>query len=113
MRSSAGQTRSRLGRNGTCFLLPTANIRSEFGPPALATTSEHVQLPTIDINRNVRTEDDMDYIDTLNSLFGNDVTVRDGKLSVSREGALSSDKMDTLVRAAVFGESDERDYARW
>ena len=55
----------------------------------------------------------MDYIDRLNSLFGNDVTVRDGKVSVAREGALASDKMDTLVRSAVFGETEEREYARW
>src|SRR5690349_3903234 len=55
----------------------------------------------------------MDHIDTLNSLFGNDVTVREGRVNVSRDGALTSEKMDTLVRSAVFGDADERDYARW
>jgi fructose-bisphosphate aldolase, class II len=55
----------------------------------------------------------MDHIDTLNSLFGNDVTVRDGRVNISRDGALTSEKMDTLVRSAVFGDTDERDYARW
>ena len=55
----------------------------------------------------------MDYIDRLHSLFGNDVSVRDGKVSVAREAALASDKMDTIVRAAVFGETEEREYARW
>ena len=49
----------------------------------------------------------------LDSLFGPAVSVHDGQVSVSREAALASDAMDTLVRAAVFGDQDERDHARW
>src|SRR5215216_1584694 len=55
----------------------------------------------------------MNSIDRLNSLFGGAVTVRDGRVSVSKEAALAAPAMDTLVRTAVFGESEERDYARW
>ena len=55
----------------------------------------------------------MDHIDALDNLFGSDVTVRDGKVAVSRDASLASDKMDTLVRSAVFGEGAEREYARW
>src|SRR6185503_3490501 len=52
----------------------------------------------------------MNYLD---SLFGSAVSVHDGRVSVSREAVLASDAMDTLVRAAVFGDQDERDHARW
>ena len=55
----------------------------------------------------------MDKIETLNALFGGGVVVRDGKLSVSNPGALAGPAMDRLVQAAVFGEQDERDHARW
>jgi fructose/tagatose bisphosphate aldolase len=55
----------------------------------------------------------MDNIETLNALFGAAVSVRDGRVSVSPEAVLASPKMDTLVRAAVFGESAVRDHARW
>lgn len=49
----------------------------------------------------------------LNSIFGGDVIVRDGKVSVADEAALKSEKMDKLVRVAVFGDQDDREYARW
>ena len=55
----------------------------------------------------------MDKIETLNTLFGGSVAVRDGKVSVSNPGALTGQAMDRLVYAAVFGEQDERDHARW
>lgn len=45
--------------------------------------------------------------------FGGDVMVRDGRVDVRREGSLASPKMDALVRAAVFGDEDERAHARW
>src|SRR5688572_29885840 len=45
--------------------------------------------------------------------FGGDVTVHDGRVEVKEESALASPKMDTLVRAAVFGDADERERARW
>ena len=55
----------------------------------------------------------MDKIESLNALFGSAVSVRDGKVAVSGEAAVASDAMDRLVRAAVFGETDEKEHARW
>jgi fructose-bisphosphate aldolase class II len=52
-------------------------------------------------------------MDSVNRIFGNDVSVLDGKVSVRNEAALKSDKTDTLVRMAVFGGKDEKEYARW
>jgi fructose/tagatose bisphosphate aldolase len=55
----------------------------------------------------------MDKIERLNALFGADVVVRDNKVDVKREASLASSAMDQLVRTAVFGESSEKDHARW
>src|SRR6478672_4309332 len=55
----------------------------------------------------------MDKIENLNTLFGGNVVVRDGKLSVPNPAAVAGATMDRLVQAAVFGEQDERDHARW
>src|SRR6185503_4213879 len=52
-------------------------------------------------------------MDSVNNIFGNDISVLDGKVSVRNEAALKSDKMDKLVRAAVFGSKDEKEHARW
>src|SRR5437764_15446726 len=52
-------------------------------------------------------------MEQIEKLFGAAVQVRDGRVAVSREAALASPAMDTLVRAAVFGDTDERDHARW
>lgn len=52
-------------------------------------------------------------MDSVNNIFGNDISVLDGKVSVRNQAALKSDKMDTLARAAVFGEKDEKEHARW
>jgi fructose-bisphosphate aldolase, class II len=52
-------------------------------------------------------------MDSLNNMFGNDVSVLDEKVNVRNEAALKSEKMDKLVRAAVFGAKDEKEYARW
>jgi fructose/tagatose bisphosphate aldolase len=41
------------------------------------------------------------------------VEVEDGKVRVKNEAALASPEMDELVRAAVFGDQDTRDNARW
>jgi fructose/tagatose bisphosphate aldolase len=47
-------------------------------------------------------------------LLGGAVTFRQGRLAVADAGALRSDAMDGLVRAAVFAEDEEqRDWARW
>lgn len=45
--------------------------------------------------------------------FNKSVTVLDGRVSVDDEGAIASPAMDKLVYAAVFGDQDERDDARW
>ena len=55
----------------------------------------------------------MDKIENLNTLFGGSVVVRDGKLSVPNPSSVAGPAMDRLVQAAVFGDQDERDHARW
>lgn len=55
----------------------------------------------------------MDKIETLNSLFGADIAVRNGRVAVTRETGLASAAMDRLVRAAVFGDDLEKEHARW
>ena len=50
---------------------------------------------------------------TSTDFFSGAVTARDGKVTVHDEAALRTPQMDTLVRAAVFGDQDEREYARW
>jgi fructose/tagatose bisphosphate aldolase len=52
-------------------------------------------------------------MDKLDKLFGADVTVRDGRVTVNRPDVLASAAMDRLARAAVFGEQTEREHARW
>src|SRR5215203_1108062 len=52
-------------------------------------------------------------LDTLNGLFGDAVTVADGQVRVNRPDAIAGAPMDQLVRAAVFAEGVEREYARW
>jgi hypothetical protein len=57
--------------------------------------------------------DPMDPMSEISRAFGDAVVVRDGQVSVTREDALRSEAMDTLVRAAVFGDERTRTYARW
>jgi fructose-bisphosphate aldolase class II len=52
-------------------------------------------------------------MDSVNKIFGSDVAILDGKVSVRNDAALKSDTMDALARAAVFGSNDEKEYARW
>ena len=52
-------------------------------------------------------------MNSIDSLFGDAVVVRDHAVRVARESALASDAMDGLVRLAVFGGEHERNYARW
>ena len=52
-------------------------------------------------------------LDTLNGLFGDAVTVADGRVTVNHPDAIAGQPMDQLVRAAVFAEGVEREYARW
>jgi fructose/tagatose bisphosphate aldolase len=52
-------------------------------------------------------------MDSVNDIFGNAVSVLDGRVTVKDEAALKSEKMDRLVRSAVFGDKEEKEYARW
>ena len=52
-------------------------------------------------------------MDSINNIFGDAVSVLDGQVSVRNESALKSDKLDKLVGAAVFGDKDEKEHARW
>ena len=52
-------------------------------------------------------------MNSLDTLFGDAIAVRNGTVTVARENAVASDKMDALVRSAVFGDEHERHYARW
>jgi fructose/tagatose bisphosphate aldolase len=52
-------------------------------------------------------------MNSLDNHFGAAVSVRDGKVAVHVESVLKSEKMDGLVRTAVFGEKDDKEYARW
>ena len=45
--------------------------------------------------------------------FEGSVSVLDGRVDVRDEGAIASPAMDRLVYTAVFGNSEERDDARW
>ncbi|HEV7706186.1 MAG TPA: aldolase, partial [Gemmatimonadaceae bacterium] len=45
--------------------------------------------------------------------FGDDIDVRQGRLTVRNESALRTAKMDSLVRQAVFGEGQAKDTAQW
>src|SRR5437867_2632167 len=52
-------------------------------------------------------------MDSINDIFGNDISVLDGRVTVKNESALKTEKMDQLIRSAVFGDQDEKEYARW
>ncbi len=49
----------------------------------------------------------------LEQLMQGAVSVENGRVAITDESAIASAKMDELVRAAVFGEQETRDYARW
>ncbi len=46
-------------------------------------------------------------------LMNGAVSIDDGRVTVTDESALASPAMDALVRAAVFGDQDSKDNARW
>jgi fructose/tagatose bisphosphate aldolase len=46
-------------------------------------------------------------------LFGDDLRVDNGRVVVRNEQALRSERMDALVREAVFGQGQAKDHARW
>jgi fructose/tagatose bisphosphate aldolase len=47
------------------------------------------------------------------SIFGDAIRIDNGEVTVVREEALASERMDQLVREAVFGQGQRRDHARW
>ncbi|HLA14246.1 MAG TPA: class II fructose-bisphosphate aldolase, partial [Gemmatimonadaceae bacterium] len=49
----------------------------------------------------------------LENPFEKSVTVLDSRVDVRDEAAIASPAMDRLVHIAVFGDPEERDYARW
>ena len=52
-------------------------------------------------------------IDTLQRLLGAAAAVENNRLVLKDPAALASSRMDELVRLAVFGSADEKDWARW
>ena len=50
---------------------------------------------------------------TAGQAFADDVAVADGRVTVRNPGALASEKMDRLVREALFGDAETREQARW
>lgn len=51
--------------------------------------------------------------EAIDGLLGDAVTVSGERVRVEREDALEGPMLDALVRAAVFNDEDERQYARW
>jgi fructose/tagatose bisphosphate aldolase len=45
--------------------------------------------------------------------FGDAVVVKGGRVNVKKPEALATERMDALVRTAVFGDKDAREQARW
>ncbi|MGI9078752.1 MAG: class II fructose-bisphosphate aldolase [Gemmatimonadaceae bacterium] len=46
-------------------------------------------------------------------LFGGEVSLENGHVTIKRVSALASEHVDALVRDAVFGQGQDRDHARW
>ncbi len=55
----------------------------------------------------------MSPINELNRILGPAVTVTASAVTVHDAAQLASEKMDALVRLAVFGSTDEKEWARW
>jgi fructose-bisphosphate aldolase class II len=55
----------------------------------------------------------MKKLESIDSLFGDAVVVSNGRVTVTDPAALETQAMHALVGAAVFGDPDERDHARW
>ena len=55
----------------------------------------------------------VEQIKTRPSPLGDAISVQNDRVTVLREADLASPKMDALVREAVFGTGESRDYARW
>src|SRR5687767_14404727 len=55
----------------------------------------------------------LEQVKARTSPLGDAITVENERVTVHREADLASPKMDALVREAVFGVGEARDYARW
>jgi fructose/tagatose bisphosphate aldolase len=55
----------------------------------------------------------VEQVKTRPSPLGDAISVQNDRVTVLREADLASPKMDVLVREAVFGTGESRDYARW
>jgi fructose/tagatose bisphosphate aldolase len=55
----------------------------------------------------------MEQVKARTSPLGDAVSVQNDRVTVVRESDLATPKMDALVRDAVFGTGESRDYARW
>ena len=55
----------------------------------------------------------LEQVKTRPSPLGDAIRVENDRVTVVREADLTSPKMDALVREAVFGTGEARDYARW
>jgi len=55
----------------------------------------------------------LEQVKTRPSPLGDAIRVENDRVTVVREADLTSEKMDALVREAVFGTGEARDYARW
>lgn len=54
-----------------------------------------------------------DALQTLRTTLGTAAAVTDGRLTLNDPAALASPMMDRLVRMAVFGGTEEKEWARW
>lgn len=52
-------------------------------------------------------------MESLARAYGADVSVRAGRVTVQSEAALRTERTDAVVRSAVFGSAEEREFARW
>jgi fructose/tagatose bisphosphate aldolase len=55
----------------------------------------------------------LEQVKVRTSPLGDAITIQNDRVTVVREADLASPKMDALVREAVFGIGEARDYARW
>ena len=55
----------------------------------------------------------LEQVKTRTSPLGDAISVQNDRVTVVREADLATPKMDALVREAVFGTGEARDYARW
>ena len=55
----------------------------------------------------------LEQVKTRPSPLGDAIRIENDRVTVVREADLTSPKMDALVREAVFGTGEARDYARW